>query len=232
MPIARITKLEPTGTFESQYGPLFKFVVYLDDNNYGTTNAKSNTPWYKVGTEVSYEVSGNFKGTPTFKIGKPDPSAPQHLAVTPQKAKSSHRDPILREVYMGGDDISSSPVQSEVHQSPPSQTAPINGQTVGMAMKEALNILLEGLAHDERIAKIQEPSFWASVMELASDIIRVSHYLESGHIAPSVKNRIAAYTAPAPVAPQPKPVVTATRPQPGPGGAVQLNPADSEDVPF
>lgn len=207
MPIARITKLEPTGTFESQYGPMFKFVVYLDDNNYGTTNAKSNQPWYKVGTEVSYEVSGNFKGTPTFKIGKPDPSSPQRSA-------------------------SPAPVQSEVFQAPPSQTAPINGQTVGMAMKEALNILLEGLAHDERIAKIQEASFWAAVMELASDIIRVSRYLESGHIAPSVKDRIAVYTAPAPVPMPPKPVVTATRPQPGPGGAVQLNPADSEDVPF
>ena len=206
MPIARITKLEPTGQFESQYGPLFKFVVYLDDNNYGTTNAKSNNPWYKVGTEVSYEVSGNFKGTPTFKIGKPDSAAPQRS-------------------------VAPAPVQSDVSHAPTIQTSPINGASVGMAIKMAMDILLDGLTRDEKIARLQEPSFWASVMELSSDILRVARHIESGHLAPSIKDRISGYTAP--VAPQPKPVVTATRPQPGPGGSVHLNPeADLDSVPF
>lgn len=65
----------------------------------------------------------------------------------------------------------------------------INGQTVGMAMKEALAVLTSGLTHDEVVERLIAPSFWASVHEVASDIIRVSTLLEAGNLAKPIKDR-------------------------------------------
>lgn len=66
---------------------------------------------------------------------------------------------------------------------------PVAPQSVGMAVKEALLILTDRLEHDDRVARLCEPTFWQSVYEVASDIIRVSLMLEHGKLALSVKER-------------------------------------------
>jgi hypothetical protein len=94
----------------------------------------------------------------------------------------------------------------------------IQGQTVGMAIKEALAILAKG-----NDAKLHTPEFWAQVHQLASDIIRVSQLLEKGKLAPSARDRMNPPQQPppdrsAPPAPKAKPAAS-TQPE-------------EEDVPF
>lgn len=65
----------------------------------------------------------------------------------------------------------------------------INGQTVGMAMKESLALLTKDLTPDQIVERIVEPAFWEAVHEVASDVIRVSLILEAGKLAKPVKER-------------------------------------------
>lgn len=68
---------------------------------------------------------------------------------------------------------------------------PVQGQTVGMAMKEALAIVVFERTGGER----GSPIFWEDVYTVASDIIRVSRLLESGKLAPSVKERAGGHSS-------------------------------------
>jgi hypothetical protein len=63
----------------------------------------------------------------------------------------------------------------------------IYGGTVGMAMKEALSILLRDVK--DVAGALNSSEFWAAVHETSSDIIRLSLALEKGKLAPSVKER-------------------------------------------
>lgn len=69
------------------------------------------------------------------------------------------------------------------------QPFPVSGQTVGMAIKEALSLLTKGLDHAEIMEQLPAVTFWASVHEVASDIVRVSKLLEKGKLAKSVRER-------------------------------------------
>jgi|GEM_PF-2950233 len=60
---------------------------------------------------------------------------------------------------------------------------PINGQTVGMAVKEALTIVREDGPD------WSSPVTWKAVHEVASDIIRLSRLLEMGKLAAPVRER-------------------------------------------
>jgi hypothetical protein len=60
--MAKITSITPTG----QWNEFFKFEVRFDDGDFGTAFAKSNTPPYAVGDDVTY--TKNEKGT--IKIQK------------------------------------------------------------------------------------------------------------------------------------------------------------------
>ncbi len=62
---------------------------------------------------------------------------------------------------------------------------PINGMTVGMAMKEALALCAPG-----NQPKWCTPGFWQEVHQMASDIIRTSLLLEKGKLAPAVRDRV------------------------------------------
>lgn len=113
----------------------------------------------------------------------------------------------------------------------------VNGQTVGMAVKEALAILKPD---NEEVGK---PDFWKKLHEVASDIIRVSHMLEKGKLALPVRDRAfgtAGGGDTPPAATQGRPVAQTgradppkqeTKPKAGPDGSVAL-PDDMEDVPF
>lgn len=103
---------------------------------------------------------------------------------------------------------------------------PVLGQTVGMAMKEALALLSRDLKRDDLIGHITSASFWQAVHEAASDIIRVSRLLEKGKLAPSIKDRL-----------NPTPVKAPSggrddRPAPKPVAAPVQQELESDDVPF
>lgn len=71
------------------------------------------------------------------------------------------------------------------------QLNPVPGQTVGMAMKEAI-----ALCRSNRQEWPLDAQFWSEVHTAASDIIRVSRLLESGKLAPSPKERATGKQAP------------------------------------
>lgn len=116
------------------------------------------------------------------------------------------------------------------------QDHPVNGQTVGMAMKEAVGLLTHKLTHDEAVARIITPVFWQSVHEVSSDIIRVSRLLEAGKLAKPVRERQPGYVRP----PEPSaaasgradPLASRAKPAPGPEGSAFPTGGANEDVPF
>lgn len=66
---------------------------------------------------------------------------------------------------------------------------PVPGQSVGMALNNALTLLSTGATPTEIERDVNLPEFWEKVYTVASDIIRVSRLLESGKLAEPVKNR-------------------------------------------
>lgn len=100
-----------------------------------------------------------------------------------------------------------------------------HGQTVGMAMKEAIALVTRDMAAGPLLAAMGTPLFWSHVHMAASDIIRVSHLIERGQLAPSVKVR-GASSGSGPKSPPP----STPPPQRTPPHASQEN--LDEDVPF
>ena len=117
---------------------------------------------------------------------------------------------------------------------PATSTRPIHGATVGMAINQAIAIILGNLAPSEDPKALDRyymsPAFGKDLHTLASDIIRVAAYLEAGHLAESSARRAAPTheIAPVPVA-APVPV-PASAPKPVPAPAQEED--DSENVPF
>lgn len=95
---------------------------------------------------------------------------------------------------------------------------PVPGQTVGMAIKEALNLLTKGMDYDNLVDRLPEPTFWAAVHEVASDIVRVSRLLEKGKLAKSVRERNGGAADPieADVPPAEEPEIAEPKPVPHP----------------
>lgn len=73
---------------------------------------------------------------------------------------------------------------------------PIHGATVGMSLNQANIILLK--THEGEQGYFGSPVYSADLFELASDIVRVSQYMESGHLAPTAKQRAKAQAEPEP----------------------------------
>lgn len=69
----------------------------------------------------------------------------------------------------------------------------INGQTVGMAVKEALTLVRD--KNDPGLTDINKPEFWAQVHQTASAIIRLSNSLEHGNLTPPLSQPKAAAPA-------------------------------------
>src|SRR6478609_9354236 len=70
MRICKITNIKPDGKpWESQYGLMYPFYIVLEDGGAGTANSKTETPAYKVGDAVGYDITGHSpKGVPKLKI--------------------------------------------------------------------------------------------------------------------------------------------------------------------
>lgn len=113
----------------------------------------------------------------------------------------------------------------------------INGQNVGMCMKEAIGIMRDaGLT--ENLQFVESANFSREVWTIASDLIRISRRLEVGDLAKSVKERETPNTPPStpPPAANPPPATQALqggKPKPGPdGSAYDPSKVPEEDVPF
>lgn len=77
---------------------------------------------------------------------------------------------------------------------PPAATGPrpIEGATVGMALKEASTAILKAHELDSStsvMAYLKGPNYSKDLFTLTSDIIRVSQLIQSGKLAPSAKDR-------------------------------------------
>jgi len=111
----------------------------------------------------------------------------------------------------------------------------VAGVTVGMSINNALTLLTSKLTHDEMIERVITPSFWASVHEVASDIIRLSRLLEAGKLSEPIRVRTGETAQNKPVAPPARNVAPANR-QPSKPTDEQLANQDpnagEEDVPF
>lgn len=133
---------------------------------------------------------------------------------------------------------------------PPSRgPRPVNGQTVGNAMKLAVDVVLKAFEESsEAAANLNEylaiPEFSIKVHQVASDLIRIAQRLERGYLAPTVRERYKAMMEELsgepppppeePAQPPPQPKSPSTKPKPGPDGSA-FTPGGSnedEDVPF
>lgn len=185
MPISIISDIQPDGQPFYSNGAkcdLFPFFVTFADGVSGQANSKSQTPPYRVGESKEYTITGNYQGTNKLKIGNPGQGAPPARSAAPNPvARSDSRPSNFVRGPQGQDGQTS-------------QVAPINGASVGMAMNQALGLLTRDLKRDEVVARVCDPLFWEAVMETASDVLRVSRHLESGHLSPSVRERGAGYS--------------------------------------
>lgn len=119
--------------------------------------------------------------------------------------------------------------------------SPVNGQTVGMAMKEALPLVVMAHGGVGDGACLKSVEFWRDVHTVASDIIRTSRSLEAGILAAPAKVRAGGAAEadpnhnpelePVPERQAPPPRQTATKPRAGPDGSVDTSGAD-QDVPY
>ena len=167
MKISRITAIEPDGkawTPRNSTTPLYPFLVSFADGMKGQANSKSEPPPYAVGDDVGYEQTGTSpRGVPKLKIDR-------------KAAAEGGGDD-------GGGQRSAPRGTATTARQPAASGSSINGQTVGMAMKEALTLT------NMTTLKPDDPEFWKQVHITASDIIRVSLMLEKGKLAPSAKDR-------------------------------------------
>lgn len=74
----------------------------------------------------------------------------------------------------------------------------IPGPTVGMAINNALNLLTQGLTHEQICKAVQTAPFWTMAYEVASQVVRLSKSIECGKLAPSVWDKAAQAPAPQP----------------------------------
>ena len=71
----QITNIEPTGSFDSNYGKLYSFKYTYGDNQNGVSNHKSESSPFNVGDTVEREANGQMSnGTNKFKIKRPETS--------------------------------------------------------------------------------------------------------------------------------------------------------------
>jgi len=70
---SKITAIEPRGSWEGKYGKMYSFKVLFEDGQSLEVNAKSDTPPYKVGDLMQYQVlSDDPKFGAKGKVSKPE----------------------------------------------------------------------------------------------------------------------------------------------------------------
>lgn len=184
MNISRITQLVEDGTWESNYGLMYQFLVTFEDGGHGQSKAKAKVPPYRVGDEVGYEYTGTYPKGQKLKItAKPygDGARPAQQPATaaarpPARAAQPARAPAPRPA------------------APAPQNAPagradgtINGQTVGMAVKAAVDLIIHnaqaGKGEGEPIQPVDLVLLQNDVESIATSLILASRNLEAGKLA-------------------------------------------------
>lgn len=69
MNTSKVKSVQGNGTYDSQYGTLYKFEYHLEDGATFTANHKTDSP-LPVGTEVDYEIKGTNEYGSYGKISK------------------------------------------------------------------------------------------------------------------------------------------------------------------
>ena len=70
--ISKITQIQGAGTYDSQYGMLYKFEYTFEDGQSMTANHKTQDCPYKVGDEVEYIVKGSNAHGSYGQVKRPD----------------------------------------------------------------------------------------------------------------------------------------------------------------
>ncbi len=176
MRICKITNIKPDGKpWESQYGLMYPFYIVLEDGGAGTANSKTQEPAYKVGDTVGYDVTGNSpKGVPKLKITR-NPKPGEGTVWVPD----THPD--LEAAQAPTAHFSSRPQPTHFPAPAPVKTqgnAPINGQTVGMAVKAAVDIWIavEASRTPDGFGSAQI----ANIERIARQLVSMSERIQSG----------------------------------------------------
>lgn len=85
--ISKVKSVQANGTYDSQYGVLYKFDYEMEDGTSLSANHKSQTP-FPVGTEVEYEIKGSTDYGNYGKVGKPQDGSFQKNGVQNYQKKS------------------------------------------------------------------------------------------------------------------------------------------------
>ena len=86
---AQIESIQGKGDWKGQHGTMYTFEISFNDGTVGEANSKSETPPYKVGDEVWYEVkSNNERWGKKLKVSKTAPQPGfQQFQPNPNKDK-------------------------------------------------------------------------------------------------------------------------------------------------
>lgn len=73
MTTSKISKINPRDSWTTQRGDtMWTFAVELEDGTRGDVNARSEDPWWGIGTEVAYTVNGSRNGISKLKFDRPE----------------------------------------------------------------------------------------------------------------------------------------------------------------
>ncbi len=154
MNTSRIISLAPDGRppYNSPNGLLYGQRIAFEDGAVGLVNTKTEVPPYKVGDIMAYEINGKVGKVDKMKVSKPKDGG----GYTPP--------PTIRPPAADPDRLPGLPE----HQ--PAKVT-VHGATVGMAVKEAISLVVAGSGRTVNLADLQGPAFWSEVHQTASAII-------------------------------------------------------------
>lgn len=179
MRICKITNIKPDGKpWESQYGLMYPFYVVMEDGGAGTVNSKTDTPAYKVGDTVGYDVTGSSpKGVPKLKITRnPKPGEGTVWVPDTHPDLEAQNAPTTKPPTPSAYRHSQAPAPFKTQGNAP---VPLNGQTVGMAVKAAVDLWIAtgGAAASQGGFGQQEV---AQIERIARSIVAMSERIQSG----------------------------------------------------
>lgn len=114
MPISQVTAITYQNQWSGSQGIMHTSSVTLSDGVCGTANHKNQAPPYKVGETVEYQITGDFRGVPKLKIGKPQSQGQQGGYQQPAQPAT----------------------QPPMHNAGNGQQSGFHGATVGMAINQ------------------------------------------------------------------------------------------------
>jgi hypothetical protein len=168
---SQIVSLVPDGEFDTAYGHMYAFMATLADGQVGSVNAKTQVPPYGVGHTVAYDITGERNGVAKLKIdAHPKPETVFAQRVQPIGA-------VIQPV--APQPIPAIPRPLVAPATPPKPIPPVlrNGQTVGMAVKLAGDIIM----HNQRAKAepVDLPHLSRDLVAIAEAVMEASHSLET-----------------------------------------------------